>query len=145
MNRGMWQNSQLHAIIGKLKIDKETKEELVYQFSGGRSKSSKDLLFDECQHLINYLNAVQKGTTQLKARTSGAVYDACNQMRRKILSICHELQWEKADGKIDWPRLNNYLNKYGYLHKPLNDYIYEELPKLVTQFENLLRDAVRKV
>jgi len=145
MNRGMWQNKQLHAILGKLKIDKETKEDLVYQFTSNRTKSSREMLMQECQNLINYLNALQKGSTQLKARDSGKVYDACNQMRRKILSICHELQWENAEGKIDWTRLNNYLNKYGYLHKPLNDYTYDELPKLVTQFENLLRDAARKV
>jgi len=142
MTRSMWQNKQLHALLSKLKIDADTKKDLVLQFTNNREESTKELMVDECQNLINYLNAAQHGSTTLK-KSGGKVVDVCDKMRKKILSICHDLQWELPNGKIDWKHLNDYLNKYGYLHKPLNDYTEKELPTLVTQFENLLLHATK--
>ena len=66
---------------------------------------------------------------------------AGNKQRRKIFSLCHELGWtELVDDKqvVNDARLKGFLDKYGYLHKPLNFYTPQELPTLVTQFENML-------
>jgi len=52
---------------------------------------------------------------------------------------------EGAKRKLDMRRVNNWCLKYGYLHKLLDEYTYEELPKLVTQFEEVYKDMLRKV
>lgn len=131
MIRTATQNARLHFLTGQLNIDKEMKEDLVYQFTNGRETSSAKMDIRECQALINHLGSLNKENS-----------DKGDKMRKKILSIVHELGWETPTGKIDWKRLNDYLNKYGYLHKHLNDYQYHELPKLVTQFENLQKTTL---
>ncbi len=133
MVRTAQQNSRLHLLLGKLNVEKETKEDLVYQFTSGRETSSSKLEFKECQALIDHLGRLTKQT-----------FDSGDKMRKKILSVVHELGWETPSGKIDWKSLNEYLLKFGYLHKTLNDYEYKELPTLVTQFENLLRTEYAK-
>lgn len=124
------QSIRLHTIFGKLGIGGEIKEELVYNATQGRATSSKELTHLECDSLIKSLqpDVPKEGDKQ----------------RKKILSIVHELGWETPTGKIDWNALNPYLLKYGYLHKAFNDYTPKELPKLVTQFENLLRSEYAK-
>ena len=141
MKRTNQQNKELHALIGQLGIDAEHKEELVYQFSNGRTVSSSEMIIPECQKLINHLRAATKGHTTV----SEPKRDPANIQRRKILSICHEMNWKnEISNDIDWERLNGWLFKYGYLKKDLNSYTLYELPKLVSQFEQLLKDYYAK-
>lgn len=141
MKRTAKQNNELHYLIGQLGIDAEHKEELVYQYSNGRTTSSAEMIIPECQALINHLKAATKGYSKVKDPKS----DPANVMRRKILSICHEMGWKnEISDQIDWEKLNGWLFQYGYLKKDLNSYTLYELPKLVTQFEQLLRDYYAK-
>ncbi len=74
-------------------------------------------------------------------RQSKADFDRGQTQRRKILSLCHELGWTYPThgGRVtvNFVALDGWMNKYSYLHKPLNYYTPAELPKLVTQFENM--------
>ncbi len=126
MKRTSTQNTEFHALIGKLSIDKERKEDLVFEYSEGRCTSSADLLYTEMAQLIIFL----------RKQTTGTFLPGNNQ-RKKILSLFHELGYELPGGKIDWKRVNGWLMKYGYLHKGLNDYTLKELPKLVSQVERI--------
>jgi len=133
MNRTLQQNKQLHALISKLGIDKDTKAEMVHQYTRGRTCSSAGMTINECDILINFFSKQVEGYTP-----GGHTLDSnANKMRRKILSICHDMLWENPDGSVDWKALEAWLLKYGYLHKYLNDYSEAELPTLVTQFERL--------
>ena len=134
MLRTLEQNTRLHKLIGLLAISKENKEQLVFGFSGERTSTSKELTFEECNRLNNHLQSLVQQSD-----------DRADVMRKKVLSICHEMKWKLESGKIDWEHLNDWLDKYGYLHKSLNEYTEKELPKLVTQFENLLRDYLKKL
>lgn len=138
MYRTLQQNKRLHALIGMLNIDTETKQDLVYSYSGGREVSSAGLLYPECQALINCLQARSNGATWSESTPE-------NKMRRKILSMCHEMRWkDEITDNIDWKRLNGWLKDYGYLHKKFNKYTEQELPKLVYQFEQLLKSYYDK-
>lgn len=141
MIRNNHQNTVLHKLIADLNIDKETKADLVLQFTQERETSSAKMLVSECQELINHLNIIKNGPTDKKQ--APAQNSVQNKMRRKILSICHEMNW-KIGSQLDWNRINFWLEKYGYLHKELNRYTEAELPKLVTQFENLLQSYYAK-
>lgn len=129
--RNNQQNKRLHQLLGDLKLSKEAKEDLVYRFTNGRSTSSASMSVTECDAMINELARNLKNSRAEKM----------DKMRKKIFSICHDLQWELPDGKVDQEKLNNWLMKYGFKHKPLNDYSEKELPTLVTQFENLQKSA----
>lgn len=144
MYRTKEQNKTLHALLGELNIDVEQKEELVYQFTQSREKSSSKMLITECQAMINHLKAIKSG--YISKNEGGKKHDEndpANKMRRKILSICYEMRWT-LNGGIDWEKLNAWLYKYGYLKKDLNKYTEAELPTLVTQFENLLKTFYAK-
>lgn len=143
MKRTATQNAQLHVLITQLGIDKEIKAELVDQFTTGRTQSSSEMEYRECESLIGYLKSLQ--SDKKIDRMVYAHSERADRMRKKILSMCHELGWEiTPGGKIDWYRLNGWLLKYGYLKKELNSYTYEELPALVTQFEQLLKSHYGK-
>jgi len=95
--------------------------------------STKDLRYEEANQLISTIDkiGVQK-------------YDAANQMRRKIISCCRECGWTK-NGKADMDRINAWVLKYGYLGKPLMEYNSLELPKLVTQAENMKDSFIKGI
>lgn len=127
-------NSQLAALHAKLHKmgmggDREYKQNLVIEYSNGRATSSKDLYYGEMQMLLEHLDKAQgKTEDDIKA----------DRMRKKIIGIARGKGWE-ADGKADIKRINGWCISYGYLHKPLNDYTVDELPKLVTQFQQALK------
>jgi len=131
-----YQNKILHSLISKLGIDAEQKEELVYNFTLGRTAESKMMYSIEMQQLINALNNRMQSREKKVVHTS----DACDKMRKKILSICYEMQWtvfntSKNRNVIDYVRLNEFLLKSGAVKKILNDLKYEELQLVVSQFE----------
>jgi hypothetical protein len=129
------QNTKLHALLSKLKIDKEMKESLVNQFTNGREISSANMTKFECKLLIEYL---QKYFNQDEA-------EKCDKMRRRILSLCHEMGWELENGKVDMERVNGFCLNKGYLAKPLNNYNLKELPKLIYQFEKVYEHYLKNL
>lgn len=135
-----------NAILGKLGI-MEMKEDFVMQACSGRVRSTKELTSVELDALIRDLN--QK--TKQKAAAHPVRVDPervkANNMRKRILSLNYTLGWTTFDQQklrhvVDMERLEAWLKKYGYLHKPLNDYTVKELPILVTQFENLVKTTI---
>jgi hypothetical protein len=115
------------------------RQDLVFSFSHGRTDSSSELSDLECDELIHHL---EKMTRKEHGPTLSGVDYKGQQQRRRILSLCYNIgwvKWNQGKGKheIDWERLKGWMQKYGYLHKPMNDYTYTELQRLVKQFENM--------
>ncbi|TZF81802.1 hypothetical protein FW774_17245 [Pedobacter sp. BS3] len=128
------QNAMIGYLLNRLKVDSETKEELIYTYSDGRTTHISQLTGTEAAAVIQMLvNGAKLPET------------AASRMRRKILSLAHELGWKTTEKnaagkyKVDIKRVNNWCKQYGYLHKPLDEYTADELPRLVTQFENMYR------
>jgi hypothetical protein len=131
MIRTLEQNKRLYKLLGILNIDDVQKVELVEEVSKGRVSHSAELTVQECNSLLNHLQTI--------INNRNASDSTANKMRKKIMSIAHELGWETPSGSIDYERLKNWMLKYGYLHKELKDYSDGELPRLVTQFDNMLK------
>lgn len=101
------------------------KASLVNAFTNGRSTSSKDLNDYEAIELIKFL----------KGQTAGKD-DAAQKMRRKMISLAHELHWHvPGTGKVDMEKLNGWCVNNGKYKKLLNDHSYEELVNLLSQFK----------
>ncbi|WP_317899452.1 hypothetical protein [Aurantibacillus circumpalustris] len=140
MIRTLSQNKILHYQLGKLNIPSDVKEDLVMQFTNGRETRSSAMKPEECQALINHLNVVIKQMVKV-VEVPKPVWENSpeNRMRKKVLSICHEMGWKLPSGKIDMNRVNDFCEKRGHKHCKLNFYKVDELPELVTQFEKVLK------
>lgn len=128
------QRMAIGIIITRLQLDKETKELMVLNYSNGRTNTTKELTYAEADLMIRNLNR--------EISYEGSPGD---KMRNKILSLGHEMYWQKKGRKIDMDRINGWCVKYGYLHKPLDDYTDNELPELVTQFEKVYKDFLKGI
>lgn len=133
MLRNSNQNKQLYALLNLAGIDSETKEQMVYTYTRGRTTSSSKMSVTECQNMIN----------DLKHKTSYS--ERADRMRKKIISLFRKMGYTMPDGKVDMIAVETWTNKYGYLHKPLNNYTYAELPKLVSQAEAVYQSFIKSV
>jgi hypothetical protein len=109
-------------------VEKEEKEALVRLFTRQRESSTKGLTDAEADKVIDYLRGMCANQDK---------HPPGNLMRRHIIAMAHEMKWETQDGKADMKRINGWCVHYGFGKKPLNDYEYDELPQLVTQFKNV--------
>jgi hypothetical protein len=132
---------QLHVLLTKAELNNpEDKKSLALQYSKNRTDRTSELTYQE------YLNLIKDLQVSFVNEASGRISD---KMRKKIISRAREMRWEIQDdnGRVmaDMQRINNWAVKYGYLHKNLNDYTENELPQLVSQFDNVYFDYLRKV
>jgi hypothetical protein len=112
--------------------DKDDKADIIRSFTAGRTSSSREMTHVEATALINHLKSLDPSER------------SADRMRKKIISMAHQMGW-KTDGKLDIGRVNNWCIKFSYLKKKLDAYEYTELPRLVSQFENVYKDYLRKV
>ena len=125
----------IHAILAKKGL-LEDKEALIGTFTEGRTETSTELSEEEAALLIDMLNKNYVPSLEDLRK---------DKMARKIIAMSREINWvtrknvvtaKGIEVKSDYTALDNWMTKYSYLKKVLREYTYEELPKLVTQFEN---------
>jgi hypothetical protein len=122
----------LSALLNQHNISDDTRKDLIFQFSEGRTESRKELKLTEAIALISFLSS------------GSAKFDPRDKMRKKILSMFHEMGYKK-EGELDLEHVKTTIEKYGYLHKPLNDYQKNELPKLISQITKMRDTYLKKV
>lgn len=143
MNHTNGRHRRLYGLFHETGTEKY-RHDLVSSFTDGRTTNSAELSDLETDELIKHLEKMvhkEHGPTR-----SGADYKG-QQMRRRILSLCYNIGWvslvpSRGKHEVDWPRLNGWMIKYGYLHKPMNNYTYTELPRLVAQFKNMAANVL---
>lgn len=129
------QNKKLHLLLSKAGLNEE-KPELVSFYTDGRTTSSRDLYFQEAEKLIKYLEGITQGSQPTAA-------EKADKMRKRVIAICYELGWiepteDQEERKMNMAFIDSFLKRRGYLKKPLNQFTAKELPKLVTQFKQIL-------
>lgn len=107
------------------------KANVLLGFSDGRTEHVNELEEKEAAELITFLQRKARDMD----RTPRALWT--DRMKRKIISMAHELGWKLPNGKINMKSVNGWCVKYGYLHKRLDEYKYRELHTLVQQFEQM--------
>lgn len=119
----------LNTLVSKQGIAKDDKEALVQAFSGGRVSSSKDLSFGEAATMIKHLKA----------------FDPNNKMRNKVFALAYEagIIWGETpdDKKMNAAKINTFLLKNGAVKKKLIAMRKEELVKVVSQFQQIVKHA----
>lgn len=112
---------------------------MVAQATNGTKTSLAELTSYQAKAMITNLLAAEKSTSSDK----GYPVDERTKMQRTILSMAHQINWKLADGKVDMAAINTWCQTHGYLHKKFNAYSYDELPKLVHQFGEMMREKLR--
>lgn len=126
----------INVLIGKNPQLKDHKAEIIANYTAGRSNSCSDMTMEEARTLIAALKQMEKKDPNA---------EKCDVMRKKIISMGHEMGWKTEEGKIKMEQINGWCKKYGYLKKKLDEYTYEELPRLVSQFEAMYKDYLDKI
>jgi hypothetical protein len=117
----------IHTLLNKQGL-KDEKDNIVSGFTAGRTTSSRAMHYDEAAALIGHLK-------QLDPEQASS-----DKMRNKILSQAHEMGWRiQGTDRIDMDHVNNWMLSKSYLKKKLDDYKHNELPKLVSQFEEVYK------
>ena len=134
--------TRLNSLLKKLN-KQAYKIDYVVDVTNGRSQSSKDLTDQEYWQLIKVLE--NELVAHQSAEQPNPDFEKANRMRRKILSMCHEMGMHlPGTTKIDMAEVNKTCIAHSYLKKELNNYTNEELPKLVSQFELILKTYYKK-
>lgn len=117
------------------------KEEIVQSISNGRTGSIRQLTQAEGINLVSMLRHEQQ-----KQNDSN---QAITKMRGKIFYYCHQLGWTKLNKQgrpvADGQRFDEWAQKNSYLKKKLNHYTQRELPKLVSQFEQVYKHFLKSI
>ena len=153
------QNKRLYQLLTMLQL-KEQKEELILEATENRTKSSAELTAMEASHLIKHLEnklpnqqwSVNKWLRDKQAKKD----ESSDRMRKKILSLCHQMGWyvRDAGGKLvlkngkqqlDYTRIDAFCAAKSPQHKALQAHTADELRVLVSIFENVLKSELNKV
>jgi hypothetical protein len=123
----------------------EASSDLAMQYSNGRTTHISELTKQQANELIKALVPSQ-ATNNMHAVQA----ERCNQMRRKIISMARQMGWHTTCPntgrlKANMERIENWCQNFSYLHKGLNQYTYQELPQLVSQFTIVYNAFVDKL
>lgn len=130
---------QIQAIKATCRRKNIESADMALSYSNNRTEHVSDLTKDEAKQLLTALIGEKES------------FNAKQIMVRKILAMAHEMRWElneqrhNKSNKIDMERVNNWMNKYSYLHKPLDRYRADELPALVTQFSKYHESIIKSI
>lgn len=119
---------KLHVMISKLGLQ-ELKEEIVYQFTAGRTSSSKLMSFNEARQLIMSLSKDDP-----RERMKGLIFS----LAYKTGLIYGETDLDK---KLNSIKLNGFLLERGAIKKELNKMTYDELAITRRQFQAMLKNT----
>ena len=121
----------IHSLLGANNL-MEYKMDFIVEYSKGRVQSCKELTYQEAESLIEHLNKI----------------DPSDRMRKKVISICYRIGMiygdTPDDKKMNQAKVYSFVEKIGYLKKPLNSYKVAELGKLLYQFEQILKSSQKR-
>jgi len=123
MKRTAAQSKRLYALLSKLGIDAETKSELIYNYTQGRTIHSSELTIDECDKLIRQLQQIYQDSEAYRN------HRILNNTRWKLIYSLRDKGMCTDDGKPDFQRIHDYC--IHYWHKHINDMTIDELNKYI--------------
>lgn len=119
---------QLMAILNKKGFDADSRHELVYSFTEGRTKSTRELYDLELTQLVNELNKIEKASVQLNEKL------VIKEKRAVVLSIAQRTGIHEG---TNFDKFNAFMETRSILKKRLDKYTIDELDLLIKQFRGL--------
>ena len=164
MQRTHAQNARLHQLLGELGFTAD-KGALVSAHTNGRTTSSSAMTYAECAGLIGDLERAAgsqrpmhypsrpaapptpKATPSAPRPTREVLTEAqaesAQRMRRKVFALAREagMLWGEtpADKRMNAAKLDAFLLAHGCVKQPIGAYTLAQLPKLVNQFQQIVK------
>ncbi|QTE37208.1 hypothetical protein J3L18_29575 [Mucilaginibacter gossypii] len=119
------QIKKARTLIAKAGLTEENKKDLVYSFSNGATESLTAMGYEDAQALFTHLEQLV-----------GQPPSEADKMKRKILSLAHEMHWElPGTTKVDMARVDNWCETM--YSAPLDGLYYLDLVKAVSAFNQV--------
>jgi hypothetical protein len=119
---------QLMAILTKKGFDADSRHELIYSYTNGRTKSTRELYDLELTDLVNHLNKIEQASSQLTEKI------ALKEKRAIVLAIAQRTGIHEG---TNFDKFNAFMEARSILKKRLNKYTLDELDELIKQFRGL--------
>ena len=118
---------------------KEDKENIVYNFTSGRTSHLSSMDPEELVSLLDKLSGNVNNTDYLNF----GKFDKGNKQHLYLLSMCMQLGWSVFNKNVDRNvadivRLGRFIRHFGAIKKPLLEQSKQELQKTVYQFEQMV-------
>jgi hypothetical protein len=119
---------QLHGQIFTKKVLKHfTKDELVHEFTNGRTTRLSEMYETEAINLNKYLK--------------GEFSDVLDRKRKRVIAQCRECGWVLPGDKADMPRIEKWI--YETFEINFNDMDAQDLSKAIVAAENMKRGYLK--
>jgi hypothetical protein len=124
---------------------KEEKENIVWNFTSGRTSHLSAMEPDELVSLLDRLS----GNVPTNDYLTYGKFSKDNRQHMYILSMCMQLGWRTYNTSVgrdvaDLVRLGRFIMHFGAIKKPLIQQTTQELHKTVFQFEEMVRKHYAK-
>lgn len=119
---------QLMAILNKKGFDADSRHELVYSYTEGRTKSTRELFDLELTDLVNQLQKIEQASSQLTEKI------ALKEKRAIVLAIAQRTGIHEG---TSFDKFNAFMETRSILKKRLSKYTLDELEDLIRQFRGL--------
>ena len=113
----------LYSLLRKLKLDNDTKSDMVYSITNGRTTHSSELSYTECKLIIDKLQELYKTTESYRQER------ILNNTRWRLIYALRDKGMATPDGKPDYNRIHEYCRHYW--HKNINDMALDELNRYI--------------
>ncbi len=142
MKRTLAQNKRLHALITKRGIGDETKAEMVFNLTKGRTDSTAELTYYECNTLIRNLenvsannNAQRRFLEQIKQK-----------QRRTVFAIMYQIGFIDNTMTMDFRKfvIEQWIINHTRFEGTLNDLNSAQLGSLINQLRAVNRNYDEK-
>ena len=132
------QKQQIHRLKRQHGWDEDTYRNLIHQYSGGRTTSSKELTKKEATALIRQFlgtDKVKRSEWQERQAVIKAIYALSFEIpflnQGFESSTPEEMEMNKA-------KIGKFVMTHGIVKKPLKEQSYEELQKTLKQFKKIV-------
>ena len=124
---------------------KEEKENIVFNFTSGRTSHLNSM---EPEELVSLLDKLSGNVSHSDYLQYGK-FEKTNKQHMYLLSMCMQLGWRTYNQTVardvaDLVRLGRFIKNFGAIKKPLLEQSKTELQKTVYQFEEMLRKHFMK-
>lgn len=134
MDNKATKHRRLMTILGKKGVDEQTRHDLVYMWTQGRTDSSKDLYENELTDILWKLQNDRTFSFNIKQSVNAMMELAVKQKRSTVLAIAQRTGIHTG---TDFEQFNNWMENRSILKKRLSKYTFDELDELIKQMHAL--------
>lgn len=122
---------KLMTVLGKARFDNDSRHDLIYSYTDGRTASSKELFDNEIDGLISKITASINSVAGNQLNASLEIER--RNKRATVLAIAGRVGFF-PEGSDNFTTFNSFMVNSSILKKRLEKYLLDELDELIRQF-----------